>query len=63
MPITDLVFTAMLRENVHAEVKGEVGMRSIVVDLRPEVVKENLFKLGYEQVHIAARVRWRTLCI
>lgn len=54
LPITDLVFTAMLRENVHAEVKGVGRHQSIVVDLRPELVKDNLFKLGYEQVHIAA---------
>jgi len=54
MPITDLVFTAMLRENVHAEVTSAGQQQSIVVDLKPELVKDNLFKLGYEQIHIAA---------
>ena len=54
MPITDLVFTAMLRENVHAEVTGAGRQQFIVVDLNPELVKDNLFKLGYEPVHIAA---------
>jgi hypothetical protein len=53
MPITDLVFAAMLRENVHAEVTGAGRQRFIVVDLHPEMVRENLFKLGYEPLHIA----------
>jgi SIR2-like domain len=54
MPITDLVFTAMLRENVHAEVTGIGRQHFVVVDLSPEKVRENLFSLGYDQVHIAA---------
>lgn len=54
MPITDLVFTAMLRENVHAEVTAAGRQQFIVVDLKPELVRDNLFKLGYEQIHIAA---------
>jgi hypothetical protein len=54
MPITDLVFTAMLRENVHAEQTTAGRQQFIVVDLNPELVKNNLFKLGYEQNHIAA---------
>jgi len=54
MPITDLVFTAMLRENVHAEVTAVGRQQFIVVDRDPESVRKNLFKLGYEPVHIAA---------
>jgi hypothetical protein len=54
LPVTDLVFTAMLRENVHAEVKGTGRQRFVVVDLNPNYVKDNLFKLGFEPVHIAA---------
>jgi hypothetical protein len=53
LPITDLVFTAMLRENVDAELTGAGRQQFILVDLKPELVKENLFKLGYEPIHIA----------
>ena len=53
MPITDLVFTAMLRENVHAEITGVGRPQFVLVDLDPEAVKRNLFKLGYEAAHIA----------
>jgi len=53
MPITDIVFTAMLRENVHAEVTGAGRQQFILVDLKPELVRTNLFKLGYQPIHIA----------
>ena len=52
LPLTDLVFTSILRENLPPDLEGLGAARFCIVNLETEPVKEVLFKLGYQPSNI-----------
>jgi len=52
LPLTDLVFTSMLRENLPPGAEGLTAARFCLVNLDTKPVKEVLYKLGYDDSNI-----------